>query len=400
MKINFIWKGINKDGEPMTSEIAAKNKRQALQLLKANGHTILSIKKPVKLTTFYLPSPSLKKIRRYFLRDLALYLRSGLTISESLPLIKKNCTCTTLSNLLTKMIATLNSGVNFSNAIAQHNEFFPKTMQNAIAAGEKLDAMTDTIISIYKQEEKIKKYSEKIKKVLFYPTLLLIISILITSGILIFIMPQFNNIYESFHAKLPTITTALLHMSNAIRHLNLFMCFYVIIFTLVTYPFLKRNNWIVHLQQRILTHIPVINSLWLIYNFSLWCRYIADLMIAGHPFLTAMCYADTLITHPRLRQDLVQINRFITQGKSLTAALNICQSIPLEARQLMSVGDNTDHLQSIFTKLSTIYESRLNDQLEYLSKLLEPVMMIIIGSIITALLIAIYLPIFQMGNIV
>lgn len=396
----FKWIGISESGEKVSGTCLFKHKKDLIKFLKQKNYTILSIKKKWFSKNFWTHLNESKIIKQVLLPEISLYLAAGLTITDALSLIEKNSDTIQTRTLANQLINAMHQGNSFSASLSLQTKNISAKYIQAIRLGENTDRLSKTLNTLNNQEQTMKKYRAQFSKIIFYPSILLIITILMTAGIILFVLPKFQSLYHSFHATIPSSTRSLLAVSAFINHHCMLSIITMMTTSLVIRLLLKIKIIKCTIIKLIRTKTPLVKSIWLNYAFSMWCCNTSDLMEAGYPFLESFKYANSQISHHELLLELTDIENKLSSGLLITQILRGYQWIPSDAQHMIRMGDSIDRLETIITQLSQITQTRLNEQLEYLSKVLEPVMMLLLSAIITALLIAIYLPIFQMGHII
>src|SRR3990167_1225906 len=395
--MHYIWLGIDISGNTKSGLIISENKKNAEISLKNNKITVLSIKK--KKCFFSCQKKYSPKNLLDFTQELYLLLKSGISLKQALEfiiLVTKNAV---IKRILVTIKDYIISGQSLSAALSCFPNYFNKTYCDMISAGEqssKLETVLKQLIDVQLKSNKIK---QKMFGALLYPVSVLLISILITIGLLVFVIPQFTSIYNNFGSQLPKITQNLILMSRVLKHYFLFLIAIFITMVLSANTALKKFKKIRYLIYRFQLTFPVIKNFFILKNVARWSAIFSVLLESGMSLLMSFSIANQTIENGILKKLLENVGSAIRAGDSFSDAISRIEYIPIRAKQLIAIGENSDALQNMLKQVALLHDEALNDLLDHLSKLLEPVMMIVIALLITGLIVAMYLPIFQMGNI-
>lgn len=394
----FFWSAINLQGQHQQGTLTAENKKNARKILTEKHFTILSLKK--QRFCFFTQKKFSEKDLCDFTKQLLLFIRSGIALKPAFQMMihasKNNTIKTILSQIQEKIIA----GMSLSESLSAFPDYFNVTYCTLIRAGENSGTLEIILKQLIEEQTKKRHIKQKIIKALLYPTVVLCIAMLVTLGLLLFVMPQFHDIYQNFGASLPFLTQSLISASDLLKKEGIEI---IAILTALIWLFkimLKKSFFIKTQVGRALLCCPGISTLVIMKNIAMWSQVFATLMTAGIPLLETMSIANQTISHPIIQKALQHVFLKVKSGMALHQALQMTRYFPTRAQQFIEIGENTDSLETMMQQIATLYQEQLSDTLDHLSKLLEPVMMIVIASIIAGMILAMYLPIFQMGNII
>lgn len=398
--IEFTWTGINASGKKVSGNLLAKNKQIAQEKLLSDHVTILSIQKKLSLAFFSTSRKFTHKHRLDFTQQLHLLLESGIPLVDALSLIADNSPDKTTQELMTTIKEKMIAGHPFSKALRDFPDYFDHTYCQMISIAEQSGQLEFVLSQLIENQEQHAAMKNKITKALFYPASVLAIATMISIGLLIFVIPQFSSIYQNFGAQLPAMTTTLIHLSNFITHHAIIILFYTaLLITLIQFSF-RKNDAIKNKIQQISFQIAPYRSLYMTKQIAQWSRLMGMMLPTGIPLIEALQIANRAIIQPHLQQQMVSVQKGVVAGESLHEALNHCPHFPKRAKYLISIGENADALDVMMNRLSVIYQKKFETTLDHLSKLLEPVIMIGVASLISVLIVAMYLPIFRMGSVI
>ena len=265
-----------------------------------------------------------------------------------------------------------------------------------IAAGESCDQLDTVLLQLIHQQEQQRHLKNKITKAVFYPACVFALSIIICIGLLLFVVPQFSAIYSSFGGQLPVMTRALITCSHALSNHGLLYASLLCAIGFAAQKIFRKNT---RYFSRLLLRLPMLRSLIITQFIAEWGRILSMTLSSGLPLITALSTACHSTRFAILQSQLQAVREAVIAGKSLHRALNACPYFPDTVKQMIAIAENADALDAMMGKIALRYHQMLEDQLERLSKLLEPVMMIGVASVVAGIIIALYLPIFRMGSV-
>ena len=398
--IEFTWCGINASGKKISGNLFAKNKQVAQERLSSEQISILSIQKKLQWMSLSGSTKFSHKQRLDFTQQLQLLLQSGIPLVDALSLTADNSPDKNTQTLITKIKEKILAGNPFSKALSEFPQFFDNTYCQMILIGEQSGQLEFVLSQLIENQEQHALMKNKIAKALFYPATVLCIAILISIGLLIFVIPQFSSIYQNFGAQLPTMTVTLIHVSNLITNHAIMILFYIALLALLIQFGFKKNKALKNNIQQILFRITPYRSLYMTKQIAQWSRLMGMMLPTGIPLIEALQIANHMIDQSHLQKQMQSVQKGIIDGESLHTALNHCSHFPKRAKHLISIGENADALDVMMKRISIIYQKKFETTLDHLSKLLEPVIMIAVASLISSLIIAMYLPIFRMGSVI
>lgn len=395
-KNTFKWIGITSDGLKAGGDIESTAKTTAIKILDEKNITVLSIKKKYSINNkgYFFKRSTNSLID--FTESLLWLLQGNIKLANAIKIILNSTTDKQLKKILAKILTELTAGSTFSYAIGQHTTFFPNTYRQLITAGEKSDQLEKTLSQAHAHLSKQLTLKNKINKAMIYPTCVLIITFLITIGLLVFVIPQFQEIYKSFNAKLPAITLNLISLSQFITQ-HAVLTIAMITFTLIIFRYLIMKHTVFF--NKALLMIPIYKQWVSITQTAQWSQTFAITLSAGISFTDALFIANQTITHLTYANEMANVYDQVTAGKHFCAALSTASLVPDRAQQFIQVAENTDALPQAMAKLSMLYQQQVDTTYDHLSKLIEPVIMIFVACGIGTIIIAMYLPIFKMGSI-
>jgi len=404
----FSYSGISQQ-EKVAGKIEAENESDAFQKLKSQGITVSNIKpfqtNQTKTTTKKKTSSFFKqKIKPVdivaFTKQFATMVKAGLPILGTLEMLRNQTVNPSMKEVIEDIRRKLEGGVTLSTCFSQHPLIFDNIYVNLIKAGEaggKLDLFMMKLVQSLEKKEKIKK---KIKSALMYPTIMFSVAIIVTIFMLIKVVPVFAEMYAGMGVQLPGSTAAILGASNFLQGTGgLIMLIASISFFLIfRYLTTKNENIKKRWHQRVLK-LPVFGNLILKSTLARISMILGNLSAAGVNLLESLDIAKSVSNNVIVIEALENIKKGVFSGDTLTKLFLKEPLFPPAFSQLISVGEQTGSLDEMFESIGNLYEEEFDMAVENMSSLIEPIMIVFMGTVIGGLMIAMYAPIFSVGSV-
>jgi len=396
----FIWQGKDKKGRAMKGEILAMNVSMARAELRRQGVNPTKIKKK--------PAPLFggkgKKVTAgdiaIFARQLATMMAAGVPLVQSFDIVGRGHEKPAMQDLILGIKADIEGGTALADALAKQPLYFDDLFCNLVRAGESAGVLEPLLDKIATYKEKTESLKGKIKKALFYPAAVIGVAILVTTVILIFVIPQFQSLFAGFGAELPAFTLLVIGMSEWMQSYWWVMLLGMIGAGYALGNIWKRSRPFRQMIDKILLKLPVFGPLLHKAAIARFARTTATMFAAGVPLVEALesvagatgniVYSDAVL---RMRED-------VATGQSLTLSMKQQQLFPHMTVQMVAIGEESGSLDHMLSKVADFYEEEVDNAVDALSSLLEPMIMVIIGTLVGGLVIAMYLPIFHMAGAV
>ncbi len=397
---SFSYKGINKYGEQLIGDIKAINIMTAKNELRNRGILVKKIK-PQRVVPYFFSTRTITSIDiMHLFRQLATMTQAGIPLLHCLDVTAQSQNNKKFSYLLEHIKNNIASGLTLAEALASYPQYFNNFLCTLIQAGEEsgtLDIMLDKVARYKEQIENIKK---KIKKALTYPCALLVIAFLVTTGLLLFVIPQFESLFNEFNAPLPLLTQSIL---NGSRWLHAYWYYVLTGLGALIIAFIysaKQWAWVEQWGDTLLLNSPIIGAIVKKTAIARMARTLSIIFAAGLPLIDALhCVAHATGTRTFTRA-IHHIREEITAGHMLHQAMQHTQLFPHMVIQMVAIGEESGTLEKMLGKIADFYEEEVDNALDTLNSLLEPIIVSIIGLIIGGLVLAMYLPIFKLGSII
>ncbi len=391
----FHWEGKDKSGKIVKGEIRAAGKESVSAHLRRQGISVTKIKKF---------SGSGKKITQkdltLFTRQLATMLKSGVPLLQSFDIVGKGHSNPAVSRLLNDIKTDVETGSSLEQAFRKFPLYFDELFCNLIGAGEQAGILDSLLDRLATYQEKILAIKSKIKGALFYPVSIIAVAFIITAVIMIFVIPAFKELFSSFGADLPAPTLFLMAISD------FFVKYWFLIFGALGggiyafFYFWKRSEKMQRVMDKLVLKLPVFGEVIRKATIARWSRTLSTMFAAGVPLVEAFDSVAGAAGNAIYFDATKQIQREVSQGSTLVVAMQNTAVFPSMVVQMVAIGEESGSLDGMLSKVADFYEAEVDDAVAALSSLMEPVIMVVLGTLIGGMVIAMYLPIFKMGQVV
>lgn len=397
----FIWQGVNRKGKKINGELSAKNIIELKAQLRKQGVTPRKVKKKAK-PLFGMGGD--KAITpgdiAVISRQIATMLGAGVPLVQTIEMISKGHNNGNMQKLLTEIGNKLSSGIPLSDCLREHPRYFDDLYCDLVASGEQSGALETIYDRIATYKEKAEALKAKIKKAMTYPISVLVISAIVTSILLIFVVPVFEEVFAGFGAELPGFTLFVVSLSDfmvAYWYIMLAVIFAIIF----VFKRVHRNSQAFRdsVDRKILK-LPVIGSLLEKAAVARYARTLSTTFAAGVPLVDALESAAGASGNAVFRDAILEVRAEVTSGMQMNLAMRNCQIFPDMVIQMVAIGEESGAVDDMLSKVATVYEVEVDNAVDNLTALLEPMIMSFLGVVIGGLIIAMYLPIFQIGAII
>ena len=392
----FEWEGKDRNGKIVRGEMRAGGEAVISASLRRQGILVTKVKKR--------RGSGGKKIKQkdiaVFTRQLATMMRAGVPLLQAFDIVARGSSNPRLTKLLNDIRQDVETGTSLSAAFRKHPLYFDALYCNLVEAGESggiLEALLDRL-AIY--QEKTVALKAKIKSALTYPIAVMVVAFVVTAVIMIFVIPAFKDVFKSFGADLPAPTLFVMAMSE------FFVSYWYLIFGALgggLYFFFqswKRSEKMQKFMDRLLLKIPVFGPL--IYKAAVarWTRTLATMFAAGVPLVEALDSVGGASGNAVFVEATDKIQRDVSTGASLTTSMQTTGIFPIMVLQMASIGEESGSLDHMLGKSADFYEEEVDEAVKALSSLMEPIIIVFLGSVIGGIVVAMYLPIFKLGQVV
>jgi len=395
---SFRWKGINRKGVNIAGELQAFNVHEVKQELRKQHINVITIKQK-KPPLFSLEERISSVDISLFSRQIATLLNAGVPLVQSLEIVAKSHEKKSLRRLIDEITHAVSNGVPYSQALRQHPTYFESLYCNLIEVGEHSGALDILYERISTYQEKSEKLKSKVKKAMLYPAAVLTVAIAVTLLLLLFVIPQFKQIYQGFDAELPAFTLFVLSISDFIKHHGLFLLGGMFTCLFIGKRAHQKSQKVKDINDLLLLRLPVIGTILHKAAIARFTRTLATTASAGIPLVEALISAANASGNYRYRTAIYTIREEVIQGMQINSAMKLTPVFPNMVTQMVMIGEESGHLDDMLNKVAMIYEQQVDDAVDGLTSLLEPLIMVLLGVVVGALIIAMYLPIFKLGSV-
>lgn len=385
------------DGSVSSESFLAPSRDACKKQFEEQGLCVLSVKRDWKRTEIHL-LPFDKKIKEkdfiMFNQELVALIKAGYPIVKSLEIIISRIKNQNLKVLLMAVQNEIRGGKSLSESFAPYEKQFSTVYLASLMAGERSANLFQTIGQYINYAKIVSKTKSKIRAALTYPSLLLFFSLLLLTVLINFVIPRFSQFYADFEAQLPAITRALMSISLTVR--RFFPVLLVLFILLVlTYFVMKKKEETLVLLHRLKLRIPYGRSIWLESAVSLFSRTLALLLGGGISLLTSVGIARKAVPNLYLQKKMASLPDSIKNGESLSDSLNKVGFFSPLAIDMIRIGETSANLEGMLSDVADVFDERIRDKIDTFVSLVEPVIIIFMGLIVAAMLLSVYLPIFN-----
>lgn len=392
----FAWEGKDRNGKSVRGEMRAAGDALVNATLRKQGILVTKVKKQ----SFRRGKKVTDKDVALFTRQLATMMRAGVPLLQAFDIVGRGHSNASVARLLNDIRTDIETGSSLNQAFRKYPLYFDPLYCNLVAAGEQagiLDSLLDRLAS-YK--EKILAIKGKIKAALFYPAAVLAVGFIVTSVIMIFVIPAFKSIFSNFGANLPTPTLIVIAISDVFRQ------YWYLIFGGIFFGFYflmqawRRSPTVQQFVDRTLLRMPIFGSLIRKSAIARWTRTLSTMFAAGVPLVEALDSVGGAAGNYVYLEATKKIQSDVSTGVSLTNAMQNVNVFPNMVIQMVSIGEESGSLDSMLSKVADFFEAEVDDAVDAMSSLMEPLIMVVLGTLVGGLVISMYLPIFKLGSVV
>ncbi len=394
--VNFAWTGKDKSGKVVKGEMRAGGQNVVISSLRRQGITVTNVKKQrtgggKKIT---------EKDITVFTRQLAVMMKAGVPLLQSFDIVGRGHANPSVGRLLMAIKTDVETGSSLAQAFRKYPLYFDALFCNLVGAGEQagiLDALPDRLAT-YK--EKILAIKGKIKSALFYPIAVIVVALVVTAVIMIFVIPVFKDLFKSFGADLPGPTLVVMAISDFLVA-NWWWISGLLGGGIWGFFFAwKRSKLMQRVMDRMFLRLPVFGDVIRKAAIARWCRTLATMFAAGVPLVESLDSVSGAAGNYVYFEATKKIQAEVSTGTGLTTAMTNTGVFPRMVLQMTAIGEESGSLDAMLGKVADFFEQEVDEAVESLSSLMEPMIMVVLGGLIGSIVVAMYLPIFKMGEAV
>jgi type IV pilus assembly protein PilC len=396
----FVWKGIDKKGKTIKGQTRAISESMVKAQLRKQGLNPTSVSKQSTLFT----GAKKKKITTgdiaIFSRQMATMMSAGVPLVQALEIIGRGHDNPSMGELIGLVKNDVEAGGSFAEALGKHPVHFDDLFVNLVDAGEKSGALETLLDKVATYKEKTEAIKAKVRKAMVYPSAVLVVAFIVTGILLYFVVPQFKSLFESFGADLPAFTQMVVGLSEIVTKWW-WMFLVVIAGTFYTFIFFhRRSQNFRRLLDRWMLKLPVVGEILYKAAVARFARTLSTMFAAGVPLVDAMTSVAKASGNIVFEEAINGMRDQVATGVQLNLTMSQTGLFPNLAVQMVAIGEESGALDAMCAKVADFYEAEVDNLVDALSSLLEPMIMVILGILVGGLVIAMYLPIFKLGSAV
>ncbi|MDC8444382.1 MAG: type II secretion system F family protein [Nitrosomonas sp.] len=391
-EVSFLWEGKDKNGRQLKGEMRAAGSVIVTSSLRRQGIRVTKVKK-VNQSGGKVTDKDIT----LFTRQLATMMKSGVPLLQAFDIVGKGHSNRALSKLLMDIKTDVETGSNLADAFRKYPLYFDSLFCNLVGAGEAAGILDTLLDRLATYKEKIQAIKGKIKSALFYPLSIIVVAFVITAVMMIFVIPSFKDLFDNFGADLPAPTLIIMAISD------FFVDYWWAIFGCLgggIYAFLytwKRSVALQRIMDRMMLRLPVFGEVIRKATIARWSRTLSTMFAAGVPLVESLDSVAGACGNYIYYEATKKIQVDVSVGNTLTSSMVNTELFPNMVIQMVAIGEEAGSLDAMLSKIADFFEAEVDDAVEALSSLMEPLIMVVLGTLIGGMVVAMYLPIFKMG---
>lgn len=395
----FVWEGTDRKGQKVKGKAMAASEAAVRADLRRQGVVPTRIKKQGRklLGGGGTITPGDIAI---FMRQLATMLSAGIPLVQSFEIVGNGHENAAMQKLILAVKADVEGGTALAEAFAKHPLYFDDLVINLVEAGEQAGALESLLDKIATYKEKTEALKKKIKKALTYPAAVLVVAFVVTTILLIFVIPAFEDLFKGFGADLPTFTRMVIDLSVFVREQGWIIVMLMGAAVTTFFYFQKRSRPMRHFLDRMMLKVPIIGPILQKAAIARYARTLSTMFAAGVPLVEALDSVAGATGNIVYEIGVLKMKDEVSTGQRLQQAMENTDLFPNMVIQMIAVGEESGSLDEMSSKVADFYEEDVDNAVDNLSSLLEPMIMAILGVLVGGLVVAMYLPIFKMGSVI
>jgi len=393
---NFAWTGKDKQGKIVRGELRAGGESLVAANLRRQGIQVTSVKKVSQRRGKKVTEKDIT----LFTRQLAVMMKAGVPLLQAFDIVGRGHGNPSVGKLLLDIKTDVETGSSLAQAFRKYPLYFDALFCNLVGAGEAAGILDTLLERLATYKEKILAIKGKIKSALFYPVAIIVVAMVVTAVIMIFVIPVFKDLFKNFGADLPGPTLVVMAISDFFVA-NWWWLFGVIFGGVWGFFYAwKRSKAMQRIMDRLFLKLPVFGDVIRKAAIARWCRTLATMFAAGVPLVESLDSVAGAAGNYVYFEATKKIQSEVSTGTALTAAMTNSGVFPSMVLQMCAIGEESGSLDAMLGKVADFFEQEVDEAVESLSSLMEPMIMVVLGGLIGSIVVAMYLPIFKMGQAV
>jgi type IV pilus assembly protein PilC len=397
-QVPFTWEGTDRTGKKVKGKVVAASETAVRAELRRQGVVPTRVKKQSML--FRKQGRVTAADIAIFSRQMATMMTAGIPLVQSFDIIGAGHENPAMQKLILAIKGDVEGGTALADALAKHPLHFDDLFVSLVAAGEQAGALETLLDKIATYKEKTEAIKKKIKKALFYPAAVVVVAIVVTAILLIFVIPEFESLFQGFGADLPAFTRFVIDISKFVQSTGWLLLLFTVIGVIGFLQAKKRNRGVQHFVDRAMLKIPIIGAILNKSAIARYARTLSTTFAAGVPLVEALDSVAGACGNIVYESAVLRMRDEVATGQRLQRAMENTDLFPNMVNQMIAVGEESGSLDAMSSKVADFYEEEVDNAVDSMSSLLEPLIMAILGVLVGGLVIAMYLPIFKMGAVV
>jgi len=397
--VPFTWEGTDRKGQKVKGKAMATNEAAVRADLRRQGVVPSRIKKQNQ-GMFAGGGTITPADIAIFMRQLATMLGAGIPLVQSFEIVGNGHENAAMQKLILAVKADVEGGTALADAFGKHPLYFDDLVLNLVEAGEQAGALETLLDKIATYKEKTEALKKKIKKALTYPAAVLAVAFVVTTILLIFVIPAFEDLFKGFGADLPTFTRMIIDLSVFVREKGAYIAVLIGAAVATFLYFKKRSRPMRHFLDRMMLKMPIIGPILQKASIARYARTLSTMFAAGVPLVEALQSVAGATGNIVYEEGVLAMRDEVSTGQRLQQAMENTDLFPNMVIQMIAVGEESGSLDEMSSKVADFYEEDVDNAVDNLSSLLEPLIMSILGVLVGGLVVAMYLPIFKMGAVI
>lgn len=395
----YSWQGTNRQGAVVAGQMTAADAVLVRALLRKQGITPSKVRKHRR--ALFSRDKAIKAMDiALFTRQMATMMKAGVPLLQSFDIIADSVEKPALRQLLEKLKSEIATGQSFAGSLRQHPRHFDELYCNLVASGEQSGTLEALLERVATYKEKTEMLKAKIKKAMSYPLAVVAVALIVTGILLIKVVPQFQEVFASFGAELPAFTLLVIRVSEYLQSDGWTLLLALVVAVLLIKRLQRTSVKFRNLQDRFLLKTPVLGNILYKAAVARFARTLATTFAAGVPLLDALDSVAGAVGNLVFKGAVQQVQADVANGLQLHFAMRSTGLFPAMALQLTAIGEESGALDAMLDKVAQHYEAEVDNAVDGLTALLEPMIMSVLGVLVGGLIIAMYLPIFELGAVV
>jgi type IV pilus assembly protein PilC len=394
----FNWEGKDRAGKKVRGKLVAVNEAAVRSELRRQGVIATRVRK--QSTLFRQKGRVTAADIAIFSRQMATMMAAGIPLVQSFDIIGAGHENPAMQKLILAIKVDVEGGTSLAKALAKHPLHFDDLFVNLVAAGEQAGALETLLDKIATYKEKTEAIKKKVKKALFYPTAVVVVAIVVTAILMIYVIPEFENLFQGFGADLPAFTRFVIDISNFVQEQGWLLLIGIVGLGFGFFHMKKRSRAVQHFVDRAILKVPIIGPILNKSAIARYARTLSTTFSAGVPLVEALESVAGATGNIVYETAVLKMRDEVATGQRLQRAMENTELFPNMVNQMVAVGEESGSLDAMTAKVADFYEEEVDNAVDSMSSLLEPLIMAILGVLVGGLVIAMYLPIFNMGKVI